>query len=305
MPALSSIRLPYFIVNAFTSSKSTPTKLGNPAAVFLLEEPISEEQMSAAGVLMQQPMCCFVVPIPGGTKEVKDYKIWWATATGQIVPLCGHGSIATSVLLSSQNPSLRLINYHTQSHGILPSNILSPLYADVTFPLHDTPTSIPEPERSQILECLFKAIPNSKEDDFASISRGKFDTVVEWSDTERPLSSLEVVGEELLTVGARGVCLVSHPPATSATNGEERPDFLVRVFHPKTCVPPEDQVCGSAHSDVLPFFLSKLPSKATGEEWISHHVGSRGGRLGLVPLGEGRFSLRGEGVVDREGEIEI
>ena len=56
-----------------------------------------------------------------------------------------------------------------------------------------------------------------------------------------------------LTVGPRGVCLVSYPPpVTSATKEEERPDFLVRVFHPKSCVPPEDQVCGE--SKELPSF---------------------------------------------------
>ncbi|KAL7408898.1 hypothetical protein BDY24DRAFT_405021 [Mrakia frigida] len=305
MSSSSSLVLPYQIVNAFVDTASGG--LGNPAAVFILESPLTEDQMKTTGILMQQPMSCFVVPLPGGSDEEKSFKIWWWNATGSESSLCGHGSIATSVLLSSMYPSLKVITYHTTSAGICPSNVISPLYADINFPLHDTPVDVPEPNRS-LLSCLLNAIPDSVEADFGAVAKGTLDVIVEWKNKERSLGSLDIATEELEPIETRGISLTSLPPPpspTAAAEGVEQPDLFLRVFSPRHLIPHEDQVCGSAHSDVLPFYLSRLPAKPEGAEWVSHHSSKRGGRLGLVPLEGGRLSLRGRGEVGRKGEVEI
>lgn len=135
-----------------------------------------------------------------------------------------------------------------------------------------------------------------------------------------------------MDVETRATCFVSVAPV--AADGQEQPDFCVRVYQPRVLVPAEDQVCGehpstqtshlgapltlpglyaslvtgSAHSDILPHFLSKIAPKAEGEEYVSHQVSARGGRLGLVPLAGGKsVSLRGRGVIQtyKAGTIEI
>ena len=45
-----ALELPYHIVDAFTDPQSSPPAKGNPAAVFLLEQRLTDDQMITAGM---------------------------------------------------------------------------------------------------------------------------------------------------------------------------------------------------------------------------------------------------------------
>ena len=44
------LELPYHIVDAFTDPAATPPAKGNPAAIFLLDSRLTDEQMITAGM---------------------------------------------------------------------------------------------------------------------------------------------------------------------------------------------------------------------------------------------------------------
>ncbi|HTR80671.1 MAG TPA: PhzF family phenazine biosynthesis isomerase, partial [Bacteroidota bacterium] len=74
-------------VDAFTTTAFT----GNPAAVVLEAEHLSEEQMQRIAREMNLPETAFVLP---ASSKQADLRIRWFTPTNE-VDLCGHATIAS------------------------------------------------------------------------------------------------------------------------------------------------------------------------------------------------------------------
>ena len=85
-------RLTYHQVDAFTE---TPYQ-GNPAAVCVVEQPLSAQAMQAVASEMNLSETAFVeAPDPSGARRLP-----WFTPTTE-VPLCGHATLASSHVLRS------------------------------------------------------------------------------------------------------------------------------------------------------------------------------------------------------------
>ena len=86
--------LKIFTVDSFT----TQAFRGNPAAVCLLDQDISEEEMQKIASEMNLSETSFVIPID---KE-GSYNLRWFTPK-QEVNLCGHATLAASWILFTGN----------------------------------------------------------------------------------------------------------------------------------------------------------------------------------------------------------
>ncbi|KZV61047.1 Diaminopimelate epimerase-like protein [Peniophora sp. CONT] len=96
---MTPMRLPFAIVNAFSSSLSG----GNPAAIILLtpsqDAELTYEQRIAIARNLNQPMHTFIVPREDGTLGIR-----WFTGVRENM-LCGHATLAASGLFFSEEES--------------------------------------------------------------------------------------------------------------------------------------------------------------------------------------------------------
>lgn len=83
--------LPFFQVDAFADRPFA----GNPAAICLLEAPLSDEQMQAIAAENNLSETAFTVPNESGEA---DYDLRWFTPTIE-VDLCGHATLASGHVL--------------------------------------------------------------------------------------------------------------------------------------------------------------------------------------------------------------
>ena len=86
------MRIPIYQIDAFTNE---PFK-GNPAAVCLLPEAISEIKMQKIAQEMNLSETAFLLP------EGKGYRLRWFTPLLE-VDLCGHATLASSFVLYHQD----------------------------------------------------------------------------------------------------------------------------------------------------------------------------------------------------------
>src|SRR5262245_21157446 len=101
--------LPLYIADAFTSRPFG----GNPAAVCLLKEHVSEEWMQALACEMNLSETAFNLPREDG------FGLRWFTPTVE-VDLCGHATLATAHVLWREAgvPEAQPLRFHTRS-GLL------------------------------------------------------------------------------------------------------------------------------------------------------------------------------------------
>ena len=98
-------RLPVYQVDAFSDHLFG----GNPAAVILLEEWLSEATLQAIAAENNLPATAFVHRAPEG------YALRWFTPSLEL-PLCGHGTLASAhVVLSRLEPGLDRVVFQTQA----------------------------------------------------------------------------------------------------------------------------------------------------------------------------------------------
>ncbi|WP_296622443.1 PhzF family phenazine biosynthesis protein [Marivirga sp.] len=90
---------PFAIINVF--SKSAINALGNPSAVILLDNKLSDDKLQSIATELNQPATTFLWE----TDKENEFLIRWFAPDAEI-GLCGHGAMAASVFLSDQFPEL-------------------------------------------------------------------------------------------------------------------------------------------------------------------------------------------------------
>jgi PhzF family phenazine biosynthesis protein len=90
---------PFAIINVF--SNSITNALGNPSAVILLEEHMSEDKLQSIATELNQPATTFLWK----TEKKNEFQIRWFAPDAEI-GLCGHGAMAATVFLSNHFPEL-------------------------------------------------------------------------------------------------------------------------------------------------------------------------------------------------------
>lgn len=260
------MKLCYYVVDAFTSEVFK----GNPAAVYVLNEWLPETTMQKIAIENNLSETAFTV------KNNEHYELRWFTPDREI-DLCGHATLATAfVLFNYYDVKEKTIRFTSQSGDLFVTKEKEKYYMD--FP------SI-MPEKTAILPEYELGIGAKIQE--AYLARDLFFVLSDEETVNQLQPNFSALKNFDLGVGV----IVT---AKSATE-----DFVSRTFFPKLTIN-EDPVCGSAHSNLIPYWANQLGKK----QMMAHQLSPRGGYLECEFTGD-RVVIGGEAVVFAKGEAYI
>ena len=275
-------KIKLYQVDAFTKKAFK----GNPAAVCILEEDISDELMISISKEMNLSETAFVKPLEN--KNISDcnlFSLRWFTPEVE-VDLCGHGTIATSKTLFDEfNIKTNEIKYETKSGILISKKEKDKISLD--FPI-DNFLSYELSE--EVLDAMgiksyVKAVigKNTKK---LVIELNSEDEVINLNPNFDKLNLLK------FNTQVKGVGV------TSKGNGKY--DFISRFFNPWAGVN-EDPVTGSVHTILAKYWNSKLNKT----EMLAYQSSNRGGEISIEVLENNRVKLSGEAIIVLKGELNL
>ncbi|MEA4973563.1 hypothetical protein SDC9_83262 [bioreactor metagenome] len=255
-----------YIVNTFTEEVFT----GNPAAVCVTQEYISDELMNKIAVENKLSNTCFAF------KDGSSYNLRLFTPGGEI-DLCGHATLAAAYVI---------LNFFEKNKDILEFDTISgKIKVTKNYDVYeiDLPESelISVPVTDQMAEALGI---RPKE---AFLGRDLLCVF----DKEEDIISMRPKKKRL--VGLDG--LVTHVTAPSES---EKYDCVLRSFAPK-CKITEDPVSGAAYCLTAPYWFRRLNKNVM----VSRQASRRGGTVYCKTIKKGRIILCGKAVLYSEAEI--
>jgi PhzF family phenazine biosynthesis protein len=259
-------------INAFTAQPFA----GNPAAVVLLESPMSQSWMQLVARDFNLSETAFLSPLD--SSSTCDWNLRWFTPRVE-VDLCGHATLASTHALREWNLMPENVRFHTRS-GILQARSIEDEIA-LDFPA--TP-----PTQSEMLHGLPQVLGVTAEE-ILWCGRSQFDIVLQLN-SPQSVARIEPNFAVLKEFEARGVIV-------TAEADEGNWDFVSRFFGPRVGVD-EDPVTGSAHCALAPFWAQRL-GKTTMQ---ARQISERGGEMTVQVLAD-RVELRGQCVTILRGEV--
>ena len=242
---------------------------GNPAAVCPLNEWLPDETMQSIAAENNLSETAFFVPKNSG------FQLRWFTPKSE-VDLCGHAILASAyVLFNILGYQKDKIEFDSRSGMLAVTRNSEWLVMD--FPLQppilcEIPKEIVAAFDKTPVECLAAE-----------------DLMVVF-ESEKDIEAANPDFGQLLKLDWRGVII---------TAKSSRYDFVSRFFAPKYGIP-EDPVTGSAHTQLVPYWASKLGSNRLHARQLS----ARGGEL-ICELVDDRVLIYGKAVKYLEGKIHI
>lgn len=268
------------IVDAFTDHAFG----GNPAAVAILDGDWPDPQwMHQVALELSLPMTAFVRrPAPAGEGT---WGLRWFGLTGEH-DYCGHATLATAQILYDDGLAAGTVRFDTLK-GVLTAQ---PGAEPGTVSLDLPATTVTPREAPAGLGAALGAEP---EEAHATGSLNDVLLVFASGDTVRTLHpDLPRVGAVLRAAGLRGVITTARADAAAAY------DFVSRWFAPHNGFD-EDQVTGSAHTALAPFWSSRLGrTRLTG-----YQASPRGGTVRTELSGD-RVLLTGRAVTVLDGTLQ-
>jgi len=255
-------------IDAFTSRPFA----GNPAAVCPLEKWLDEPVLRSIAIETNQPATAFFAARNGA------FEIRWFTPSVEL-DLCGHGTMASSYVLFT---------------------ILEPSRKTARFMSRGGPLDVFMKEGHPVLD--FPAIPLVRQHDPAIVAEALGATPLELWEADRAMAIFE--SERQIRALAPDTARVAALPFHSiiATAPGERGtgvDLVSRFFAPKIGVP-EDQVTGSSHCILTPYWAKRLGKPRL----FARQLSARGGELWLEDHAT-RVHLSGDCVAIASGAISI
>jgi len=258
-----------FTVDAFTSKPFA----GNPAAVFILEHELTEQQMKNIAFEMNLSETAYVL------KEGDNYNLRWFTPHSE-VDLCGHATLASSHILWEKGLHNKNSTIHFQTRsGLLKANMVNGKI-ELDFP-------IDEAHQIEVPDDLVKTLGAKP----IYLGMTKWSYLAEM-DSEETVRNIKPDFDLMETLEAWGLMI-------TARSSTMEFDFVSRFFAPRKGVK-EDPVTGSAHCALGPYWMKKLNKN----EFTAYQASKRGGVIGVKIEGE-RVKLTGEAVTVLEGKIRI
>ncbi len=249
------------VVDAFTDKPFQ----GNPAAVAVLDAPLSEQAMQRVAAEMNLAETAFAVRRVDG-----DHDLRWFTPTTE-VDLCGHATLATTLVLGGQP------TFHTRS-GRLGARLAADGWVHLDLPA-DPPESAPVPEG---LGAALGATP-------VGSWRSRLFAVLELADA----ATVRALTPDLAALAA----VERSPVLVTAPSDQPGCDVVSRVFAPMMGIP-EDPVTGSAHCVLACLWGERLGR----EELVGYQASTRGGRVRMARAAD-RVHLAGRAVVTAEVQV--
>lgn len=259
------MKLPLWLIDAFAERPFS----GNPAGVVLLEEPIPDTLMQDIATELAQAETAISLPRSDGSWELR----WFAPL--REVAFCGHATLAAAHAIATERNGAGTITFRTRFVGDL--RVRSEGRGRYVL---DLPRVDPAPAD---LEALRTLVPEAAEA-FAT-----FENVFAVLPSEQAVRDfapdLAAIEEAL---GGMGLAITAR--------GAEA-DMVSRYFAPAAGIP-EDQVTGSIHATLAPFWAARLGRTRL----VAEQASRRGGRILCDVAGE-RVLLTGGAVTVLRGEI--
>nr|WP_312213252.1 PhzF family phenazine biosynthesis protein [Clostridioides sp.] len=254
----------YYVADAFAEKVFE----GNPAGVCVLDKPLSEDLMQKIAIENNLSETAFAVKVSDG------YDLRWYTPGGE-VDLCGHATLATAFIITKfVDTNADKILFHSMSGDLTVSK-----NGDL-FEM-DFPSIMPKefPLTDQMVEALgVRPLETYLNRDLVFVLENE--EMVQ--NFEPNLSKLEHLPDGMgVLITAKG----------------NKYDFVSRTFFPKIKVP-EDPVCGSAHSNFIPYWAKRLGK----DEMVARQLSKRGGTLYCKNKGN-RVSISGHASLYSIAEI--
>jgi PhzF family phenazine biosynthesis protein len=262
-------KMNFWQVDAFTKE---PFK-GNPAAVFILQEPLQDKLMQDIALEKNLSETAFVLERKGQNPLLR-----WFMPIGEI-DLCGHATLASAhVYLNDIHPELNEVTFDTKVAGPLKVTRQDNSYT-MDFPSRPGEAADVKSVPAFVLDALTKARPVE-----ARQARDLM-LVYESEDTVRSLEP---------DLGA----LAKFDKFVIVTAKSAGPyDFISRFFCAGDGVP-EDPVTGSAHCTLMPYWAKKLGKNRLK----AYQASKRGGEL-LLELNDDRVRITGHAVTVFNGQM--
>lgn len=260
MPTLTMYQVDAFAERAFQ---------GNPAAVLLLEEWLSEQVMQAIADENNLAETAFVRP------NGKGWDLRWFTPVHE-VDFCGHATLAAAHVLATEYNGQGEMAFATRVGELRVSRWEGGYQLDL-------PCFPPQPVEEELNSALQAILPQRP---FASF-RNFENLFVELADETTVRSFVP----DLLRIGR------FHPLGLVITAPGRAHDFVSRYFVPGAGIP-EDPVTGSIHATLVPYWSEKL-----GKTHLSaFQCSQRGGHL-LCKLAGDRVLITGRAKTFMKAEI--
>ncbi len=262
------MKIPLYQADAFTDKLFG----GNPAAVCILEDWLSDELMQQIATENNLSETAYLV------KENDYYHIRWFTP-GTEVDLCGHATLASAhILFTCVGDSGKKITFHSRS-GLLTVSQL-----DSGKLLLDFPGNIPTET---------KDIPTGLLEGLGLVSVPVFTSTFDYmvvAPSENIVKGLSPDFKTLAQVPCRGVIVTAKGDIA---------DFVSRCFYPQSGID-EDPVTGSAHTVMVPYWAKQLNKISMQAIQLS----KRRGYLDCELAGN-RVLMSGNAVTYLKGEIAV
>ena len=146
---------PYTVLDAFAPAPFG----GNPAAVVVLIEELSDEAMHFIAREFNLPVTAFLIHLPDKAvgHGTMTFSLLWMTPTVEL-KLCGHATLATAkAIFASENKDITTLVFETRSSGILKAQKRDDGRVQLEFPAGET-KPIPDPERKVLLGTMTAAL---------------------------------------------------------------------------------------------------------------------------------------------------
>lgn len=244
------MELDFYHVDAFADKAFT----GNPAAVFILQNWLSDELMQAIAAEFNLSETVFSV------WEGEYYRIRWFTPEAEVA-LCGHATVATSHVLQQHLDFNKNVIPFMSLSGALSTTFDKGVHT-LDFPANpptevDVPASLEDILGCPVLETL--------------CATGKLLVRVE---TQAQVEKIQPDFFRMTKLPYRAVCV-------TATAASSDLDFVCRFFAPAVGIN-EDPVTGSAYTLLGPYYAMKTGKTA----FKARQLSKRSGDVGIMVQGE-------------------
>ena len=257
---------------------------GNPAAVCILEEDISDELMKNISKEMNLSETAFVKPLEN--KNIKDCELFslrWFTPEVE-VGLCGHGTIATSKILFDEfNIKTNEIKYESKSGILISKKEGDKITLD--FPIDNF-------LNYELSEDILNAMEIKSY--VKAIIGEKTRKIVIEVNSEEEVVNLKPNFDKVLSL--KFDTKVTGIGVTSKGSGKY--DFISRYFNPWGGIN-EDPVTGAFHTVLAKYWNSKLNKT----EMLAYQNSDRGGEISIELLVNNRVQLSGKAIIVLKGEL--
>ncbi|MCG7494702.1 PhzF family phenazine biosynthesis protein [Thalassobius sp. Cn5-15] len=239
---------------------------GNPAAVLLLDAPMSVPLMQNIAAENNLAETAFAYPKAAGDGSVL-WALRWFTPT-QEVDFCGHATLAAAHVLFAHRDVTGPLRFQTAVGEI------TVIEADNGYQL-DLPRFAPEPldQLPEEIAEIFEAPPQ--------LMFRNFENLFFVLESAEAVTAFEPDLNAIAKLGHIGVVITARAAAGS------KADFVSRYFVPGAGIP-EDPVTGSNHSTLVPYWAGELGRN----DLLAYQASERGGWLDCTDTGD-RVLVRG------------